>query len=350
MDWPRVTGLKQKLRIREAAIAKCMNSIAAVIGRSMKIDVVPRKWSAKFCNTPVKFDRCDRKPGVVLMNAVNVDSPEKTQTWPDIYATGEDKDGQTLGNAMEELAQGARLIFGTQPDRIAVVGFIIHQDNLVFVIFNRSGVFMSDPFDVDKNPERLIRVVGGMIFATREQIGFDPTIKITPYNETAPFIPYVEVNGNKYEIVQLLHVECVIRGRATVCFRVKKKVDKNVVSAGRDKHFVVKTGWVNHSQKLKEPDILKTLNERGVKGIPTVYESQIFGETTWGTFMEMTKFMTEIEQRDLGIGLEDRQQVRVVTGPVGSSILEFKSLKELVHGFLTIVESESQELHFSTNF
>ena len=47
-------------------------------------------------------------------------------------------------------------------------------------------------------------------------------MKITPYGDTEPYAPYVEVNGNRYEVVQLLHLECVIRDRATVCFKVKK--------------------------------------------------------------------------------------------------------------------------------
>ena len=342
VHWPRISGAVRKSGERENAIANCMNSIAAAVGREIDVVRTPFKWSARFCDTPVKFSRCQRKPDIVLLQNTETDPPNNAIGWPDIHGSAEDKAGLTSGNAKEELAQCARLIFGTQPDRISVLGLIIHQDKLTFVIFNRSGAFFSDVFDIDENPERFIRIIGGMVFADREQIGFDPTMKITMYDEIEPFTPYVDVNGHRYEIVQLLHVECVIRGRATVCFKVKKRVEvmKDGVRVEREKHFVVKNGWVNRSRKLKEPHILKALNEKSVKGIPTLEESEIFTETTWDMFMIMTAHLTEDERMKLGEELEPRQQVRVAMGPVGSSILEFKSRKELVHGFLSIVEGE----------
>ena len=342
VDWPRIYGRLQTSGMRENAIANCMNRIAAAVGRRMGAATIPREWSAKFANTPVPSKRCSRKPDLVLMDTVKADSPAKKQKWTGIHSSGEDKGSQHLGKALEELAEGARLIFGSQPDRDYVLGFITHQDNMMSVVFNRSGVFISDAFDVDENPERLIRIVGGMVLATREQMGFNPTMKITPYGDTEPHTPYVEVNGNRYEVVQLLHLECVIRCRATVCFKVKKKVvveDENGVTVERDKFFVVKNGWVDYSRE-KEPSILQALNEKSVKGIPTVEESQLFAETTNRIFLKLCAYMSPEGREKLSKLLEVRQQVRVVMGPVGSSILEFGCQKELVHGFLKIVESE----------
>jgi hypothetical protein len=90
-----------------------------------------------------------------------------------------------------------------------------------------------------------------MMFASREAIGFDPTMKSTAFNETEPFEPYIEVNKIRYTIVEVLHFETVIRGRATAVYKVKKpKTDAN----GKDEYLVVKNGWVDSRKGERNPE------------------------------------------------------------------------------------------------
>jgi hypothetical protein len=273
------------------------------------------------------------------MTAEDANSEDASEDWTRIFAVGELKSGASSGKPIEQLAHSARLIFGEQPDRRHVLAFCVHRDTLFYALFNRSGAFASDEFDVHDHPERFIRVVSGMMFANREAIGFDPTMKYTAFDETEPFEPYIEVNKIRYTIVEVLHVERAIRGRATTVYRVKKpKTDANA----KDEYLVVKNGWVD-SERKKENEILLELMD--VPYIPRVVDYQISGAeaTSRADFDQWIALHPEEATKkinDMARSMDRRKEVRVAITPVGSSIRGFRSLSELVHVFLTIVDGE----------
>jgi hypothetical protein len=209
---------------------------------------------------------------------------------------------------------------------------------LFYALFNRSGAFASDEFNVHDHPERFIRVVGGMMFADREAMGFDPTMKLTAFDETEPFEPYIEVDKIRYPIVEVLHVEKVIRGRATAVYRVKKpKTDAN----GKDEYLIVKNGWVD-SRRKKENEILAELSD--VPYIPRVVGYQISDDqsTSKADFNEWRNRnpRSNVDIVVMAERVDCRKEVRVAITPVGASIADFRSLKELVHVFITIVDGK----------
>ena len=335
VNWPSDNSYKKGSGVAEAQLAQCINDIGQFIATAEKIGGPPRKWTAKYNNTFVPHSRCFRKPDVVLMNADDADAPDvKTTGWPSIFAVAELKTGNSPGDSLVQLAHSARLIFGTQPDRRFVLGFTVHRQTMTFVVFNRAGLFCSDAFNVHEHPERLIHVVGGLMFADREHIGFDSTLKFTRFDETGEFKRTIKVNGNIYDICEVLHVENVIRGRATACFKVKRIEDD------KEKFYVIKNGWVDESRDLKEPTILKELKE--IPGITQIEEYETLSETTHNDIEECSKvgWLTEKEAKKLREQVDLRKQVRIVMTSVGSSIFQFKSLKELVYAFIKIVEGE----------
>lgn len=328
IHWPPLYSNETTSGEREAMLAECFNEIGKAVAQSMGTQDAPRKWSSKYCNTDVPDDRCHLRPDNVLMNAADADSSNTSKSWATIFAVAELKSGNNAGKPVEQLAQSVRLIFGTQPDRTFVMGVVVDQDKMTFTVFNRSGIFLSDEFNVHERPERLIRIVAGMMFADRNHIGFDRTTKITTFDELEPFDPYIEVNGNRYFIVETLHVESVIRGRATVCY--------TVISDGMI--YVVKTGWVDET-RTKEPDILRKLE--GILGVPTMKESQVLPGSSKDDFTATleTQGVWSIAHAELmDARVEARVQVRVVLNEVGTSILDFSSLKELLLAFIRIVE------------
>ena len=337
-DWPGASNPKDKPGTNEKALTKCINRIGQAVAKTLKQVDAPRKWTAKYCNTSVKHDRCHRKPDVVLMDAQAADSSDTSTGWDRIFAVGELKSGSSAGQTIEQLAHYARLIFGEQPDRMHVLGFGVHQDKLFYTLFNRAGVFTSDGFNVHKNPDRLIRVVAGMMFAGRETIGFDPTMKLTQFDETEEFECYIEVGENKYAIVGLLHVESVICGRATSVYKVKNPKAKQGDS---DEFLVVKNGWVD-SSRTKENETLAELAD--IPYIPRVVAHQVSQASTKTHFDEWTGQNpgTHLNVNEMAGRVERRKQVRVAITPVGTSIVDFRSLKELVHVFITIVDGEQR--------
>lgn len=337
LSWPRSVTFGSSRGVAEKQFVTCINEIGSIIAKDLGMKDPPRKWTAKYHDTPVPHENCKRKPDGALMNTANADSTEKNG-WETIFALAELKTGVNSQKPEEKLAHSARLVFGAQPDRVYVLGVTVHNNILSFVVFNRGGLFISDRFDVHTNPERLIRIVGGMMFADRKHMGFDPTMKLTRVNELEPFNPYITVDGDSYDIVDTIYIECVIRGRATVCFKVKGKGGKV---------FVVKSGWVDVSRREKEPAILKEL--KGVPGITEMISFEQLAASTSDDFEEVIRrgHMSVDDANEMRKRMEMRKQVRVVLTPFASSILKFTSLKELVHAFLTLVEGTQLISSFS---
>ena len=338
-EWPFAASYLEGPGAAEAQLAALLNQVGEGIAEDKEMAGPPLKWTARYCNKAVPGTRCQRKPDIVLMRADDADELSDTSNgWASIFAVAELKTGTNQGRPIEQLAHSARLVFGAQPDRQFVLGFTIHQNAMTFVVFNRGGLFSSDTFDVHSEPERLINIIGGMMFADREHIGFDSTMKITQFNEDEPLDPTVEVNGHTYDICEILHVENVIRGRATVCLKVKRVVDN------KGKFYVVKNGWVDERLALKEPAILEKLE--GVPGVVQIVESEMLDGCTSDELKKCDGkcLGTPTTERKDGEDSEDRidhrRQLRVVMTPVRTPILQFKSLKELVYAFLKIVECE----------
>ena len=142
---------------------------------------------------------------------------------------------------VEQLAQYARLVFGEQPARLLLlVAFI--RTKMTFAVFDRAGLFVSDSFDVNDNPLLFIRIVS-MMFLDREHLGFDPLFDYTPVDGEPSRT--ITINGETYDVQELLYTQSMIRGRGTVCLSVKPK--------NRE--------WVDVTGQLREPRILDELND-----------------------------------------------------------------------------------------
>jgi hypothetical protein len=135
VDWPGAPTPQDKPGFRRKAIVKCMNGVRHAIAKSLGQTDAPRKWSAKYCNTPVSHGRFKRKPDTVLMSAKDADSEDTSKNWTRIFAVGELKSGESSGKPIEQLTHSARLIFGEQPDRRHVLAFSVHRDMLFYALF-----------------------------------------------------------------------------------------------------------------------------------------------------------------------------------------------------------------------
>ncbi|KAM3074531.1 hypothetical protein ACMFMF_006537 [Clarireedia jacksonii] len=84
--------------------------------------------------------------------------------WSNILVIGEhkqnpDEDGST--KTLIQLAGYTREVFGSQPERRFVPGFTMCGSMMRLWVFDRSGLYNSEKFDVHKEPERFVRVIAG---------------------------------------------------------------------------------------------------------------------------------------------------------------------------------------------
>ncbi|KAL5354469.1 hypothetical protein ACLOAV_000558 [Pseudogymnoascus australis] len=236
------------------------------------------EWFMKFQDTVLRgFDRqyytsankvlrgseADRKLDIFLTTA-NVTLPNGEHDWSNVLVIGEhkqnpDEDGST--KTLLQLAGYAREVFGSQPDRRFVPGFTICGTLMRLWVFDRSGPYSSEKFDIHKEPERFVRVITGYVLMTDAELGMNT---------------FIRRDGNKYIVAQGLRVcledkplawQRAIVCRGTACYRGNKD------PGGWE--YVVKFAWPS-DKRCREGDLLKLAKERGVKGIAEwVHHEQI---------------------------------------------------------------------------
>ena len=319
---------------REGELEKIFNNIGDAVAKYRGVRG-RRQWSSRFANTHVEHDRCERKPDVVLMNTKYTDTKVKVG-WSRIFVVTEHKAGTsaTMEDVLQQLAHTSRLIFGTQQDRRFVLGIALLNNSMTLVVFNRGGVLASDTFDVHSSPERFVRIVGGLLFADRVHLGFDSSMRLTEVDGRIG--RYVDINRTRYAVEEVIHVESVIRGRATVCLKVKFD----------EQTYVVKNSWVDVTRKPKEPDIMAILE--GVRGVPTLVSHEYL-RTKRDSYDTTTSDIDALEAKGTITKdyasvcrkkLDERQQLRVVLSPFGSHLREFRSLRELLHAMIGVVDGK----------
>ncbi|TGZ79089.1 hypothetical protein EX30DRAFT_350598 [Ascodesmis nigricans] len=171
------------------------------------------------------------------------------------------------------IAHRVREIFGTQPGRRYVHAFSLCGSLLRCFLFDRSGVFASEHFDIHSKPEITVRVFAAYLYGSPDWTGFDPTIQVADnnqpprtYDPTAqdqgnPFITFV-ADGNTTQLYldpEPLFLQPAIASRGSVCWQARR--------ADSDRggwEFVVKDQWRN-KEREHEGVLLKRLE--GIEGV-----------------------------------------------------------------------------------
>ncbi|THH06157.1 hypothetical protein EW145_g4277, partial [Phellinidium pouzarii] len=126
-----------------------------------------------------------RKPDGVVLDQEIVDAVHNgsyTGAWSDIHAILQFKESYTIPkrhtDTYKQVLDCAHLIFCSQLNRRFVLGVTLMGHIMTFYVFDRSGALCSEKFNIMKNPEKLVRVVVGLLFSDRIDLGYDITMKI----------------------------------------------------------------------------------------------------------------------------------------------------------------------------
>jgi hypothetical protein len=107
-------------------------------------------------NKVLRGSEADRKLDIFLAPA-DVALPNGEHDWSNVLVIGEHKsnpDEDRSTKTLVQLAGYAREVFGSQPDRRFVPGFTICGSLMRLWVFDRSGLYSSEKFDIHKEPER----------------------------------------------------------------------------------------------------------------------------------------------------------------------------------------------------
>ncbi|KAI9640307.1 hypothetical protein NHQ30_011357 [Ciborinia camelliae] len=219
-------------------------------------------------NKVLRGSEADRKLDIFLTPADAV-LPHGEHDWSNVLVIGEHKQNPNENGSTKtliQLAGYAREVFGSQPERRFVPGFTICGSMMRLWVFDRSGSYNSEKFDVHKEPERFIRVIAGYALMTDAELGLNTFVKHDS-NGNGKYIVArdVKIYLEDKPIASTKAIVC----RGTTCYRGRR-------SHSTEWEYVVKFAWPS-DKRQREGELLKLAKERGVTGIAMWFNhEQIF--------------------------------------------------------------------------
>jgi hypothetical protein len=214
-------------------------------------------------NKVLRGSEADRKLDIFLTPADAV-LLHGEHDWSNVLVIGEhkqnpDEDGST--KTLVQLAGYAREVFGSQPERRFVPGFTICGSMMRLWVFDRSGSYNSEKFDVHKEPEQFIRVIAGYALMTDAELGLNTFVK---HDGNGKYIVArdVKISLEDKPIASTKAIVC----RGTTCYRGRR-------SDSTEWEYVVKFAWPS-DKRQREGELLKLAKERGVTGIATWFNHE----------------------------------------------------------------------------
>jgi hypothetical protein len=204
----------------------------------------------------LKGSEADRKLDIFLTLA-DAALPEGEYDWSKVLVIGEHKQNPDEDRSIKTLVQLAwyvREVFGSQPDRRFVPGFTICGSLMRLWVFDRSGPYSSEKFDIHKEPERFIKVIASYALMTDAELGLNTFIK-RDGNGKYIVTRDVRISLEDKPIASTKAIVC----RGTTCYRGRRP-------GSTDWEYVVKFAWPSNKRQ-REGDLLKLAKERGVMGI-----------------------------------------------------------------------------------
>lgn len=208
--------------------------------------------------------------GIALFSAVM--KSERRAEVVGVFRVGEDSDYKI---GFLELCGHARAVFSSAPDRLFVHGFYIFRNIMECWMFDRSGVYSCEPFNIVEHPGRLLTIMAGYAFMNEQEWGRSTFIK----KDSNGTYVCVEDAGNR-QVPEKVYVqfppffsrdeETIVRG-SLLCHRGK-------VSPTAGWNYVVKYKWKPpwHEPEAKH---LKKAQDKHVWGVVQCHSYQVIDNT-----------------------------------------------------------------------
>ena len=207
-------------------------------------------------NKVLRGSEADRKLEIFLTPA-DVALPNGEHDRSNVLVIWEHKqnpDEDRCTKTLVQLAGYAREVFGGQPERRFVPGFTICGSMMRLWVFDRSGPYNSEKFDIHKEPERFVKVLTGYAIMSDAELGLNTFIKRDGSSK------YVVVPGARIALEDKpIALTKAIVCRVTTCYGGRR-------SDSTGWEYVVKFAWPS-DKRQQEGRLLKLARERGVTGV-----------------------------------------------------------------------------------
>jgi hypothetical protein len=182
--------------------------------------------------------------------------------WDNVQVVGQFYERRSVSyqHGLSRLCRSAQEVFLSQPTRLFLHGFYIRGSLIELWVFDRSGLYCSDVFDVQKDFIQVLSVILPYRHMTDQDLGWNEVIQtgedgsyINPDGAVPPSL------GTKLYLESHPFV-CHegIMGTGTTCYRARRP-DKN------QWHLVVKFKW-RWARDRPEDELLRLIKEKHVWG------------------------------------------------------------------------------------
>ncbi|KAJ2920049.1 hypothetical protein MD484_g277, partial [Candolleomyces efflorescens] len=224
--------------------------------------------------------------------------------------------GMSESEQLARVAIYARQIFTQQPNRRFVRLLTLSSEHFRLFHFDRSGLQHSSPINFHDNPHTFVRIILGLTSPNEQDIGLDSSIQWVIKNGKKVSGTLSTRGADGQEVVYpLTNVEPfffrgMIRGRATICWRVRDPVT--------GEELVVKDSWRDDDRVSEHVYLQEAL------GIPGVVQM-----VSCEPDRAQTKKLRGLDAVTPA-GFENRIETRVVMKSYGLSVKFFKSALQVV--------------------
>ena len=307
----------------EKSVKEWLNAIGYSLTHATEVQRPSREWSTQSTNSPIPQAELDRKPDIVLINSA--DGSEIRQ-WKGIYAVTEVTSRPTWHTDLKyQINNKTYLILSDQHTRRFVPFFVMCSTMSYLVVTDREGqvyVEIDHLQEGEYHALHLLRVIAGLMFATKEFLGFDRSIRNVDGGLQ------ISAGSTVYRVTSLVHAVRGVIGRSTRVFSGYDIKDPN------KKLCIIKDGWIQEGRADAEKEHMEKL--KGITGVP---------ELIWGGTVELEvsdgNTLREDKTSWIRHGFSDGKKYRIhrrlVMGPVGENLSSFTSLGELVAALRDVI-------------
>ncbi|KAF7776856.1 hypothetical protein Agabi119p4_5249 [Agaricus bisporus var. burnettii] len=234
----------------------------------------------------------------------------------------------------EKLVSAASHIMNDDPCRMWMYGITIENTKMAVWYFSRSHSVKSETFDFTKDLRTFIRVFLSFTYATREQMGYDPTVHRIEEEKKSKYVYEIPTeNGTRYfkTIDSLAHPRVLcITGRKTRVWKAVevKGFEGNAVNEELNggKEVALKDVWLDEGSMTEKQNLdaiferLKTIKDDAYEWAPPSLRSKLKAIFNDGSYRS---YFMEIECDSFNLGKSKKKSDEAEPAP---EILQFSDV------------------------
>lgn len=334
---------------------------------SRELDGARGSWHVSSADIAPEHEGDDDGAHFLLTMPTSPTSNVQTR-WEDVQVVGQfyHRVGVCYQDGLLRLSRSAHHVFASQPTRLFLHGFYIRGSLIELWVFDRSGLYCSDLFDIHKDFIQFLSIFLSYQRMTDQDLGKSNII------ETDNGGMYVILDSVSMPSLGKLYLESQpiasrqrLVGTGTTCYRARLP-DSN------QWNYVLKFKW-RWARDLPEDELLNLAKEKGVWGAVSVdYYKEIESTANlrrglrWGTHRKFARLHSrktdgniegqrqEVTRNSDGLVdhteetdnfFKNRVLACIVTSPVGRPLHTFQSILELLQVFRDAIKCHRSLYH-----